>query len=671
MKKTTLVWSALVVWTVATACPADEVLTTPRRPVVIPKLVGEVKLDGVGSELQWNEAAVVNRFVPFRRWDKTPPVSTEVRLFTDGEHLYARYRCQDGGAAAARQALLNEHPDKPLPPEAGYDDVELLIDPQLGFPALMQARVNSDTTLLKEARLRGYDLGDRELPLRAVARADEHGWTVEMALPLEPLGLLGRWLEQDGGGFKIFFARNYRIPQPDGTTVRGAAVSGVRSTGQHWGFFDTAFYHVARFEARGAVRFRLGRHNIDDGWLNCGVDFGRGEPHRFRLTWPVVNPQTVVDGKLVEPLKLMTIEDNKSVDAAVMHQHPGLLRGRFVLPVSLYLDDRLVYRRPVLMELKGVQFWPNFPVVSDGPLLLELKGVQFRPNALVVSDGPAIRVVDVTVPKVNDLYTVRSARVVGPDGTSMKLPVVALVPNRQFTVRGFESAFRKLPAGNCRLEVQLAPARKDGKPVTETMHFVKGDASPPADVVIPNPGFEQVRLGGKPPYYWVQSSERHLVGRYPEVWNVAKQASAYQWADPQRTPQAVFAGERSVHLVSYGVGAQLHFMSGWFTIERDKLYTLSLAGRGHGQFVVRYYVQNDKREWLGNYFQCEPMELGRRWTVYDIPPVDFRVKVPTSWGGRPLKGGHDPVRAKLVVWPLNDAEMWLDNVNLRAVDRPR
>jgi hypothetical protein len=193
-------------------------------------------------------------------------------------------------------------------------------------------------------------------------------------------------------------------------------------------------------------------------------------------------------------------------------------------------------------------------------------------------------------------------------------------------------------------------------------------AEPPADNVIFNPGFEIA--GDRKPRFWKESDNPALRGDYVAGWRVAKQAEFIAWADPAKTHDAVYAGERSLRLKSYGIGAQLHFASKPFKIDRSKLHKLSFMARGRGEICVRYYVKNDAGEWLGDYFQCPDMPLGPEWRRYTIDPIDFDVEIPTGWGGRPLKkGGMRPHRAQLILWPKDDAEAIVDNVFLRAVKR--
>lgn len=80
------------------ASSTPKALTPPNR-VTVPKLGGEIKLDGVLDEAVWQKAAVL---APFLLNDGSAPgsESTEVRLWYDANNLYIGWTCQDADMLA-------------------------------------------------------------------------------------------------------------------------------------------------------------------------------------------------------------------------------------------------------------------------------------------------------------------------------------------------------------------------------------------------------------------------------------------------------------------------------------------------------------------------------------------------------------------------------------------
>ncbi|MFB3784990.1 MAG: carbohydrate-binding family 9-like protein [bacterium] len=80
------------------ASSSPKALTPPNR-VTVPKLSGEIHLDGILEEAVWQQAAVLS---PFIVNDGSAPgaESTEVRLWYDNHNLYIGWSCQDSDILA-------------------------------------------------------------------------------------------------------------------------------------------------------------------------------------------------------------------------------------------------------------------------------------------------------------------------------------------------------------------------------------------------------------------------------------------------------------------------------------------------------------------------------------------------------------------------------------------
>ena len=86
-------WSLLFAACLATMALAQVPMPEPKTAVV-PRMEGQVKIDGVLDEQPWQKAA---RLTPFVRNDTTIParVGTEVRLWYDQAALYLGWICED------------------------------------------------------------------------------------------------------------------------------------------------------------------------------------------------------------------------------------------------------------------------------------------------------------------------------------------------------------------------------------------------------------------------------------------------------------------------------------------------------------------------------------------------------------------------------------------------
>ena len=154
-------------------------LKTDAKPVLyVPVIKQPVRLDGRLDEPPWRNAAVVARWLP-GPGVATPAPAAELRVFTDGETLYAGLSLPDADPAAAGL----KKPAKPLD-DYGGSLFEFFIDPRSDGKEKFQFCANP-------LGLR-YDSRNDDVKWngawQSAGHVGERGWSVEVAVPLRDLG---------------------------------------------------------------------------------------------------------------------------------------------------------------------------------------------------------------------------------------------------------------------------------------------------------------------------------------------------------------------------------------------------------------------------------------------------------------------------------------------------
>ncbi len=188
---------------------------------------GEVTLDGMLTEADWQAAPPVDQFVGHKQY-RLMAVPAEVRLLFTDSFLYLGARLQ--------QPLIGQidEPPRPLSDYRFTEQVELLLVPgDAGAESLYQFAVDSAGNLFTmrkemgadgpEPAVEGWECGAQA----AVARGPE-GWSLELAVPLEALGRAAR------GTWHAVLARDLV------TSVEPREVATYASA-----FFDGSSYHTA------------------------------------------------------------------------------------------------------------------------------------------------------------------------------------------------------------------------------------------------------------------------------------------------------------------------------------------------------------------------------------------------------------------------------------------
>jgi hypothetical protein len=162
-------------------------LTAQQAPTDLPRLAGEVVLDGRPDEAAWQSVAPLplTMYTPLFRG--APTESSEIRIAYDRDHLYASGRLFDSEPSEIRINSL--HRDR----WSGDDFFVLLVDSFNDNQSVRRFGTTPAGTRIDE--LIGADGADRNLSWDArwdvVTARDEHGWYFEMRIPFASLRFPG------------------------------------------------------------------------------------------------------------------------------------------------------------------------------------------------------------------------------------------------------------------------------------------------------------------------------------------------------------------------------------------------------------------------------------------------------------------------------------------------
>jgi hypothetical protein len=177
----------------------------PAEPptLVLPRVSGQVKVDGNLDEPVWSETVVVDRFYEIVPGDNVePPAKTIGLLGYDDEFLYVGIRCLDPDPSQIRAPWVDR--DRVL----DQDLVQVEVDARNEGRWSMLFRVNprgiQHDGIFDEAL--GGDLYSPDFHFDSAARITAEGWIVEMKIPLSTLRYR---VSSDPQTWRITFFRLY------------------------------------------------------------------------------------------------------------------------------------------------------------------------------------------------------------------------------------------------------------------------------------------------------------------------------------------------------------------------------------------------------------------------------------------------------------------------------
>jgi len=163
---------------------------------------GAIVLDGVLSELAWQQGGRVERWFEVSPGENSPPaVETTGYLAYDERFLYVGVDCRDPEPARIR-AALGDRDDYGL-----SDAVGVALDTRNDGKAAAEFWVNAGGSqydaVLDDAT--GIEDAAPDFLWSSAARVTERGWTVEIRIPFSAL----RYAERDPEAWRILLQRNY------------------------------------------------------------------------------------------------------------------------------------------------------------------------------------------------------------------------------------------------------------------------------------------------------------------------------------------------------------------------------------------------------------------------------------------------------------------------------
>jgi hypothetical protein len=219
MKKSLLAQLMLLIGTVAYGQPQSTAATREQagRPVkhafepnvrpklVVPRIDGGIKLDGIVDDALWQQAATAANFSETFPGDQTkPPIGIEARMAYDEHNLYVAFLIKDD-PAAIRSSLCDRD-------NIWQDDyVGLLLDPYAEnawsyFIAANPIGIQGDTRIVNG--------GDEDIGFDVVFQSEGHlnddGYSVEMIIPFRSLRFPAKDVQTWSVNFWITHPRDSR-----------------------------------------------------------------------------------------------------------------------------------------------------------------------------------------------------------------------------------------------------------------------------------------------------------------------------------------------------------------------------------------------------------------------------------------------------------------------------
>lgn len=196
---TTLVLGALVFGCTTNKSPDAATISSEPRRAVVPKLSGELTIDGRLDEPVWRRAAVLKPFFP-NRGEGCDSEATEVHLWYDDTALHLGWVCTDRDIQATftkRDSRFWEEEvvEFFVTPDKLERYFEVQWNPLGGvFDAIIHNQLGSDGHSQKFAGDWSYTAKDMRSAVCVDgtvgnSAATDRGWTVEITLPFSDLGV--------------------------------------------------------------------------------------------------------------------------------------------------------------------------------------------------------------------------------------------------------------------------------------------------------------------------------------------------------------------------------------------------------------------------------------------------------------------------------------------------
>jgi hypothetical protein len=288
------------------------------------EVVGEITLDGKLDETSWRAATPVAKF--FETYPAhlgNPAVVTTVAFLHDDRNVYVAIRAQDDDPADIRASFVRR--DQVL---ADQDYVEVLLDPMNTRRSALFFRVNARGVLTDgqyEDKNRNRDYSP-DLNFDAATSIDEHGWTVEIKIPLASL----RYRAGVENSWAYVVYRN--LPRQQVVTLSSAPIP----RGETCELCYASILDGVAVEKRGALSViphvayeRLDGNSRTSGEFGAGID----------LTWKP-RENTVVDATIFPDFSQIEADApqltaNTQFALALIEKRPFFLEGMDLLTTQI------------------------------------------------------------------------------------------------------------------------------------------------------------------------------------------------------------------------------------------------------------------------------------------------------------------------------------------------
>ncbi len=175
----------------------------------VPKLEGDIAVDGNLDEAVWQQATEVELSYVTRPYENTrPPVTTTARIFEDGEVLYVAFQAQDPNPDEIRARFRDR--DRIWSDDTIGIKLDTFGDSRLAYQFFVNPYgVQSDAI---ENQMTGRESSSWDTIWHSAGRVTESGYQVEMAIPLQGLNFsdaegVKRW----GAEFVRFYPRDEHL----------------------------------------------------------------------------------------------------------------------------------------------------------------------------------------------------------------------------------------------------------------------------------------------------------------------------------------------------------------------------------------------------------------------------------------------------------------------------
>jgi hypothetical protein len=180
-----------------------------QTPMIIPNIKGDVTLDGVFDEPQWQNAKIIELNYVVRPYENTkPPVNTEVRLFEDDHTLYIGFTAHDPNPESIRAFYRDR--DKVWSNDLVGFKLDTFNDSRLAYQFFTNAfGIQADSI---QNEMTGRESDSWNAIWESAGQITETGFQVEIAIPLRILNFKeGDKAKIWGAEFVRFYPREERL----------------------------------------------------------------------------------------------------------------------------------------------------------------------------------------------------------------------------------------------------------------------------------------------------------------------------------------------------------------------------------------------------------------------------------------------------------------------------